>query len=162
MNQQIIELFGGIVAGGALTVIGNVINGILDLAFKSRQQEHDNKLETFEATDKSQMFARAFKGTKGFHKTRQHIAKVVIYCMFVLPMVIPFLVCWGTKRSVTIVFGWYETRRGWLPWSEENTTVQWISIGGEAGSIPILITPTLSSAAMIIIGMFFGNQMMKR
>jgi hypothetical protein len=49
--------------------------------------------------------------------------------------------------DITIVIGYYDTARGFWPWSSTYETINWIAIG---------------SGLRPIIGMFFGNQITKR
>ena len=143
---------------GGLTIAGNVINSLIDGNVESRKLSHKQDGEKFDKTEKSQKSAREFKGNPGFHKTRQWIAKVIIFCYFVLPLTLPFFAaCIGLP--VTIMLGYYDVSHGW-PWQESIQNVQWITIGAE-GSFPIVITPVMNNTVISIIGMFFGNQMVK-
>lgn len=155
------------IAGGAgLTMAGNVTNTVLnvfnnlsEIAFKNREQKHDQDVEKHDKTEESQTNAREFKGTEGFHKTRQWIAKRVINCYFVIPMILPFIAAM-LGLPLTITIGYFDITHGW-PWQESIETVQWITIGNPGG-FPIVITPVMNNAVITIIGMFFGNQMVKK
>jgi len=169
---ELINLGMSTFGGGAMTMVGNVINNIPSLdsvtglinsisanRLEKGKQEHKEAIETFEAIDKSTKDAREFKGTDGFHKTRQFIAKLVIITYFVLPFVLPFL---GSLvgLSFTVTYGYYDVFQKW-PWSESVEIVKWITIGNEGG-IPMLIHPVMNNVVISITGLFFGNQMVKK
>jgi hypothetical protein len=62
--------------------------------------------------------------------------------------------------DITIVIGYYDTARGFWPWSSTYETINWIAIG--SGLRPIVISPVTNNILITIIGMFFGNQITKR
>jgi len=159
--------FGTSIFGGAgITMASNGLNAVLDVfteLSKSRreekQEQHDRDIEGFDKTDGSQKSAREHIGSKGFHKTRQWIAKHVIFCYFIVPMLMPFVAAmFGIPVEISI--GYFDISRGW-PWQADVEIVQWQHIG-VPGGVPIVITPVMSNCAITIIGMFFGNQMAKK
>lgn len=163
---ELINLGMSVLGGGGLTIAGNLVNSFCDLIGdlgenrrKAAQEKHDQDLEKHEASDASQTSAREFQGTKGFHKTRQWIAKVVIACYFVLPLTLPFISAL-LGLPVTVSIGYFDIFQRW-PWSESVEIVKWVTIGQEGG-YPIVITPIMNNVVITIIGMFFGNQMVKR
>jgi len=163
---ELLNLGMSVLGGGGITMAGNLLNSFCDMIGdlsenrrKRAQQDHDNALEAHNATEDSQKSAREFIGTKGFHKTRQWIAKVVIACYFVLPLTLPFIAALA-GLNVTVSYGYLDVFQKW-PWSESVEVVKWITIGSPGG-FPIVIHPVMNNVVLTIVGMFFGNQMVKR
>ena len=169
---ELINLGMSTFGGGAMTMVGNVINNIPSLdsvtnlintigtkRLENKKENNEQSIKEHEANEKSSKGAREFKGTEGYHKTRQWIAKTVIVTYFVLPFVLPFI---GALVGVpfTVSYGYYDIFQKW-PWSESVEVVKWITIGNEGG-IPMLIHPVMNNVVISIVGMFFGNQMVKK
>ncbi|MGF1451335.1 MAG: hypothetical protein ACFB21_04570 [Opitutales bacterium] len=72
-----------------------------------------------------------------------------------LPVIIPAFL-----PDVTIVIGYYDTARGFWPWSSSYETINWVAVG--SGVRPLVISPVTNNILITIIGMFFGNQITKR
>lgn len=148
---ELINAIGSLVGGGLLTIWSQGIKDRAErekLALEAAHQRH-------QATNASQSAAREFKGDKGFHFTRRAIALLIVISAITFPIVLPAFI-----RDITIVIGYYDTIRGFWPWSSTYETINWIAIG--SGLRPIVISPVTNNILITIIGMFFGNQMTKR
>jgi hypothetical protein len=148
---ELINAIGSLVGGGLLTIWAQSMKDRAErekLALESALQRH-------QATDASQTAAREFKGDKGFHVTRRAIALIVVLSAITMPIILPAFV-----PDITIVVGYYDTARGFWPWSSSYETINWIAIG--SGLRPIVISPVTNNILITIIGMFFGNQITKR
>ncbi len=152
--------------GGGFTMASNIVNAGLDAidglgaaASERKREEHERKMQAQEASEKSTLSARAFKGTPGFHKTRQWIAKRVIWCYFIAPIVVPLM---GSLIGVPVAFniGYYDISQGW-PWQESVENIEWVTLGVKGG-ITIVMTPVMNHCVLTIVGFFFGNQVAKR
>ena len=147
----LINALGSLLGGGLLTIWAQSIKDRAErekLALESALQRH-------QASDGSQTAARKFEGDKGFHFTRRAIALIVIISAITLPILLPAFI-----PDITIVIGYYDTARGFWPWSNTYETINWIAIG--SGLRPIVISPVTNNLLITIIGMFSGNQMTKR
>lgn len=148
---ELINAIGSLVGGGLLTIWSQAIKDRTErekLALEAALQRH-------QASSASQSAAREFKGDKGFHFTRRAIALLVVISAITLPILLPAFI-----RDITIVIGYYDTVRGFWPWSSTYETINWIAIG--SGLRPIVISPVTNNILIAIIGMFFGNQITKR
>jgi len=164
---EILTLGASTGGGAALTMAGNALNSVTNVfenlsrgAVMSDEDRRKFALEAFKEQEKSQSDARNAKGGIGFHKTRQWIAKTVIAVYFIGPFAIPFIAAlFGLSVQVSI--GYFDTSQGFWPWQVDTQVVNWVTIGAEGG-FPIVITPVMNNSVLTIIGMFFGNQMVKR
>jgi len=148
---ELINAIASLIGGGILTIWAQGI--------QARNERERLALEValgrHKASDESQSKAREFKSDKGFHLTRRAIALIVVIAVVLLPILIPVFVA-----DVTIVIGYYDTARGFWPWSSTYETIHWMAVG--YGSRPIVISPVTNNILITIIGMFFGNQITKR
>ena len=141
-------------------MLGSSLLGAVLTIWKQRiaddQERFKMALQGFQASEESQSPRLAFRSDKGFHLTRRIIALLVITTLVCGPVVFPLLV-----SDLAIVIGYYDTSRGFWPWSGTVQSVQWIGFGSADASRVITISPVHNNMAMTIIGMFFGNQMTK-
>ena len=148
---ELINAIGSLVGGGLLTICSQAIKDRTErdkFALEAALQRH-------QASNASQSAAREFKGDKGFHFTRRTIALLVVISAVTLPILLPAFI-----SDITIVIGYYDTVRGFWPWSSTYETINWIAVG--SGLRPIVISPVTNNILITIIGMFFGNQITKR
>ena len=148
---EIINAVSSLFLGGVMTIWSQSIRDRAErekLALQSALKRH-------QATDDSQSKAREFEGQKGFHFTRRAIALIVVLSGITLPILLPVF-----YPDVTIVIGYYDTARGFWPWSSTYETINWVAVG--TGLRPIVISPVTNNILITIIGMFFGNQITKR
>ncbi|MGB1127035.1 MAG: hypothetical protein ACPG3X_01545 [Opitutales bacterium] len=91
----------------------------------------------------------------GFCSCTAAIALIVIISAITLPILLPAFI-----PDITIFIAYYDTARGFWPWSSTYETINRIAIG--SGLRPIVISPVRNNILITIIGMFFGNQITKR
>ena len=148
---ELINAVASLIIGGILTLWSQ---GIKDRADREKLML-DAALKRHEVTDASQRAAREFQGQAGYHMTRRAIALIVVISAITLPILLPAFI-----PDITIVIGYYDTARGFWPWSSTYETINWIAIG--SGLRPIVISPVTNNILLTVIGMFFGNQITKR
>jgi len=95
-----------------------------------------------------------YKASTGFHITRRIIALTCVFCVIVLPMLLPVF------YNITYSYGYIENTWSMLPWVDETPVVKWISFGD--GINNVVVTPLMINVMLSIIGLFFGNQITKR
>ncbi|MEE4211481.1 MAG: hypothetical protein V2I43_19720 [Parvularcula sp.] len=148
---ELINAIGSLVGGGLLTIWAQ---GMKDRADRERLAL-EAALARHEATENAQARAREFRSDRGFHFTRRLIAIIVVLSVVLLPVILPAI-----YPDMTIVIGYYDTARGFWPWSSTYETINWVAVG--SGVRPIVISPVTNNILITIIGMFFGNQITKR
>lgn len=148
---ELINAVGSLIGGGILTLWAQ---GMKDRADRERLAL-EAALARHEATENAQSRAREFRGDRGFHFTRRAIALIVVISAIALPILLPAFI-----PDITIVIGYYDTVRGFWPWSSTYETINGIAVG--SGLRPIVISPVTNNILIMIIGMFFGNQITKR
>jgi hypothetical protein len=144
---ELINAISSLVLGGIMTVWSQSI--------KDRAEREKLALQRHQATEASQIKAREFQGSSGFHMTRRAIALIVVIAVVLLPILLPAI-----YPDITIVIGYYDTTQSTWPWSNTYESIHWIAAG--SGTRPIVISPVMNNILITIIGMFFGNQMVKR
>lgn len=91
----------------------------------------------------------------GFHLTRRFLAIVCILAIVVFPIVVPAF--WD---GIMFTYGYVENSWSILPWVKEVPVIKWITVG--AGDNSITLTPLSANIAIMILSLFFGNQLVKR
>ena len=148
---ELINAIGSLVGGGILTLWAQAVK---DRADRERQML-DAALQRHAATESAQTAAREFQSDRGFHFTRRAIALIVVLSAITFPILLPAFI-----QDITIVIGYYDTARGFWPWSSSYETINWVAVG--SGVRPLVISPVTNNILITIIGMFFGNQITKR
>ncbi len=148
---ELINAVASLLLGGVMTLWSQ---GMKDRAEREKMALQA-ALDRHAATEASQKAAREFEGQAGFHYTRRAIALIVVVCGIALPIILP-----AFYSDITIVIGYYDTARGFWPWSATYETIHWVAAG--TGNRPIVVSPVTNNILITIIGMFFGNQIVKR
>jgi len=164
--MELVTLGGSIFGGGALTMASNIVNSGLtvveNLSKAGSIGESERRafaIETAKLQASNNKSAREVKASAGFHRTRQAIALIVIISYFVVMPLLPFMASL-VGIDILLSIGFIDITQGW-PWQAPVENVHWITIGSPEGT-PLVITPVMNNAVLSIIGMFFGNQMVKR
>jgi len=148
---ELINAISSLVLGGIMTVWSQSIKDRAEREKLTIQIA----LERHQATEASQIKTREYQGSSGFHMTRRAIALIVVIAIVLLPILLPAI-----YSDITIVIGYYDTTKSIWPWSNTYESIHWIAAG--SGTRPIVISPVMNNILITIIGMFFGNQMVKR
>jgi hypothetical protein len=148
---ELINAISSLVLGGIMTVWSQSIKDRSEREKLALQVA----LEHHQATEASQIKAREFQSSSGFHMTRRAIALIVVIAVVLLPILLPAI-----YSDITIVIGYYDTTKSIWPWVNTYESIHWIAAG--SGTRPIVISPVMNNILITIIGMFFGNQMVKR
>lgn len=140
-----------------LSLLGGGIMTMWAQSAKDRHEERLHQLERFDRTEASTASARnAQVAWKGFYWIRGAIALIVTAYFFLLPAAAVLI------DGIQVVIGYYDTARGFWPWSSDLESVAWIKTGASDAQRVIVMDPVRNNVLISIIGMYFGNQFARR
>lgn len=143
--NAIVSLFGG----GLLTIWAQ--------ARKDRHEEFQRAMEWRAYGEQSAVSAREFTAPwQGYYWIRGLIALLAASYFFVVPLVAMLL------GDVGVVIGYYDTTRGFWPWSSSIEMVTWIQAGPADAARTLVYDPVKNNIMINIAGMYFGNQFARR
>ena len=128
-----------------------MMTGVMTIwAMKLKAQRQQQQALIERATLQDEIFSRAreFKGSKEFHFTRRLIALSCVGAIVILPKVLPLF-------GIDVTIGWTQVESGFWFWSDDETVVKWKTMTG------LVLTPLDTHVVSSIIGMYFGNSMVK-
>lgn len=146
LSMELITMLGSALFSGLMTM--------WSMKLKAKAQEQKALIER--ATLENDIFTRAreYKGNKGFQFTRRTIALLCIFSIIVLPLVMAGIApIFGW--DITVNYGYTAIESGFWFWSDDETVVKWVAVSG------LTITPMHSQIVSSIIGMYFGNSVVK-
>jgi len=146
---EIINAIVSLLGGGIMTMWAQTS--------KDRHEERLHRLELADRTEASTTAAREYKAQwKGFYWIRGGIALIVTTYFFILPAAAVFI------DGVQVVIGYYDTSKGFWPWSATLESVAWVKAGASDAQRVIVMDPVRNNVLISIIGMYFGNQFARR
>lgn len=88
----------------------------------------------------------------GFHMTRRIIALLIVFTAFISPSLLPVFF-----SQLTVAYGYSETVTGIF--TADHTAIKWLILGD--GERTLFIPPYVSLSVSSVLGLFFGNQIVK-
>ena len=128
-----------------------MMTGVMTIwAMKLKAQRQQQQALIERATLQDEIFSRAreFKGSKEFHFTRRLIAISCVAAIIILPKILPLF-------GIDVTIGWTQIESGFWFWSDDETVVKWKTMSG------LVLTPLDTHVVSSIIGMYFGNSMVR-
>lgn len=146
---ELINAAGSLLMGGVMTIWAQ--------AMKDRADQQKMLMERYSAGEKSVVTAREHVAQwKGFYWVRSAIALIVIAYFFLAPFAALFI------DNVQVAIGYYDTVRGFWPWSSDYESVTWILTGSLDATRTLTYDPVKNNVLISIIAMYFGNQFARR
>ena len=144
---ELLSMLGSTILGGVMT--------IWSMKLKSKVQEHSMLIDRATTQAGITRRARNYKGNKDYQFTRRTIALSCIFAILILPKIMGFLApIFGW--DVAITYGWTHVTSGFWFWSEDVTKITWETVQGG-----VVITPLDTHTVSSIIGLYFGNSIVK-
>lgn len=146
---EIINAVGSLILGGVMTIWSQ--------AMKDRAQQQEWLIQRAKLGEESVENARKHEASwKGFYWVRSAIALIVVSYFFLVPSLVVFV------DGVQVVIGYYDTARGFWPWSSDFESVTWVKVGATLPDKVMVYDPVRNNVLISIISMYFGNQFARR